>query len=154
MILGIDPGYLTGVCHIAKQNGQWRIRGHHTWRSDRILTELDTCTLALSSCPDSLTVAIQTPFFAGKTPRFFKGDKSGVSFAKQAALAERIAGWCEGKGFHVVRVPPLRKSGMKANPVVWRSQFTWPEWKRLPSQHARDAAMIALHVAEQEGLRK
>jgi len=95
---------------------------------------------------DVSAYAIQVPFILGdeaKVPVWNR--KSSVSLAKQAAAAYRLVGALENWArAPVVVVPPLRGIGAKMPVSVWAKVFRYAG--RMPSEHARDAAAVAVHA--------
>jgi hypothetical protein len=140
-IIGIDPGYRTGIAIVSVAGVFCSLIRAYTCSSRDVFGLL----ASEASCPDLQVCAVQTPIMPGKTARWHRGDRSGVGLAKNAALAGEIIGFLRGRGYEVIAVPPGRGHGMKS-----QAAFDMAFGNRIPSgrisEHARDAAMLALHA--------
>lgn len=152
LVLGVDPGCETGMALVRIDGSRPRVLWQMTARSREELHEAvyDTqdeedeqgypCQEEEYACHRAV---IQTPIFAGKTPRW---NRSPISLAKHALTVGYLEGFFKGLGFDVQMVPPKRGAGMKMSPEMFKMIFDFEG--RMPSQHARDAANLALQWQE------
>ncbi len=146
IILGIDPGYQTGLALVDLIDPQRpRILAQKTVQPKHpmdVFAAIDK--FGLPQWTDEMGFAVQVPFMPGnKVPRFHPGDTSGISISKNAAMSYFIWGLLEGRRLPVTAVPPKPGMGMKMSEQLWRHLFQFT--KRI-SEHARDAAMLALNA--------
>jgi hypothetical protein len=67
--------------------------------------------------------------------------------------AENLAAMCEKAGVKTRRCKPIKGGTKKSMPAeAWRVAYHWGTTRRLPSNHARDAAMLAHRIAVEEGI--
>ena len=141
IVLGIDPGCgHTGWAVI--RGGRTALLDCGTIKDDHesTLTKLK----ALAAKHEAELIAVQSPVFRnGRTPRFHRGDRSGVGLAKNSELSGLIAGLFRGLEYRVVTVAPSRRTGLKMPRLEWESYW---EHAGRTSQDARDAAQIALQA--------
>lgn len=147
IVIGVDPGSSSGIAVIETTRRQlleydtlggglakWEVTAE--WIRER----MDRWGVDLA--------VIQTPITQGKTPRW---NKSPVSLAKNAALSGLLAGVCWALCDEVVLLPPMRSIGAKMDAhmfaVAWR-------FNGRISEHARDAAQIALAGARKWNLER
>ena len=129
IVLGVDPGYLTGVAVVQGDSVTWA----GTYRADD-----DALWARLHEFAAHVRRAVvQTPIFDGgrKTPRWHK---SPISLAKNAALSGEIIGFLRGLGLRVEACPPKHGTGMKMSAKTFEAAYGVK-----CSEHARDAAMLA-----------
>ena len=141
LTVGIDPGAKTGIAVIDSEGRLTTCRtlAHHDaekWLHDFLLEQ----------SPATVLVAVEIPGQSiyprkGVNPRAMLKIARNVGQVQQ--MAEGIAWLAEQHGANVRRVHPQKGGTKKAIPAtVWRAMF--PEWtSRNPSNHARDAALIA-----------
>jgi len=143
-ILGVDPGYRTGLAYVSVPDLP-TLDIAMTCASADAIGVMDAILTEKHPGSTNLICAVQTPIMAGKTARWNRGDRSGIGLAKNAALAGEIIGWLRGRGYDVLAIPPTRGMGAKSA-LAFNAAFG----NRIPSgrisEHARDAAMLALHA--------
>ena len=160
-LLGIDPGCsATGWAII--ETKPMSIIDIGTWRGGVEKIQQAAAKLAgYALTPEHKpVVAIQVPgLWHEKWPRFYgprrnpktgkmeSGDKSGIGLAKQSMLAGWMCGMFVAAGWHVILCPSpkMRRKGPKVPVATFRAD--WGYSGTRTSEHARDAAYIALHGA-------
>jgi hypothetical protein len=149
IVIGIDPGCAaTGVAVVEMPVRQ--LRYCRTWRGDHEYLTEELGSL-IRACQPGI-IGVQSPVATSKSPRFYGGDRSGMSLARNAWLAGVLWGAARAcwPGAHILAVPPVRRWGLKASERAWRTYWAWPleQPGGRTSEHARDAAMIALQAWE------
>ena len=144
--IGVDPGSTTGIAVIIEGGGLHSAKSLD-WDGDgtKIKAYL---RLMWDIYGRGTLVVIEIPG-AGFFPR--EGLSQGVqrkiamNVGQCVARASEVAAYCEGLGFTVVKRRPMRGGTKRAlSGETWRGIFKWQG--RLPSNHARDAAMLALKI--------
>jgi len=137
--IGIDPGSRTGVA--AMRGDKLLSCRTFGWRKDRDALEGHLAHLCAQH--PGLVAFVEEPrgtvYPRGLSPA--AQAKVGKDVGQCLARAREIARYLDKCGAQVHLVPPLR-NGTKWAEKMWRGVFQWT--KRLPSNHARDAACLAL----------
>jgi len=142
--IGIDPGYRTGLAIVNRTTR--RLMVWETLKEPDDIFDHDIEEAVKES--GAQTVYIQVPVKLGGKLAWFpgKGKASPAALVKNAMLAGWFAGFFEAQGYKVIPVPPRRGTGLKRSPALWRADWKWEG--RLPSEHVRDAAEIAMTKEE------
>ncbi len=87
------------------------------------------------------SVVMQVPFEKDKPAPYWS--KSAIAFGRHCWFCAELYRALYDAGYHVIRQLPMPNMGLKRPVGVWRVEWNWPKGKRVPSEHARDAAQIA-----------
>ena len=141
MILGVDPGASTTGLAIVDEG---KLAFHKTLPYEEAYARMDGL-YSIYRFP----VAVVEVNLAGVN--YLRNPSGGIyrynnrmgSAGANRVLGKRLAKKLRSLGIKVIESTP--KCGCsKWSKGYWCTLFEWPEGKRLPSEHARDAAVLAL----------
>ena len=140
IVIGVDPGARTGFAVV----DDGRLVAASTHRAEMAAVALSGHIMEY----EVGFVAIEIPG-AGIYARPGQNARAMCRIARNVGQcqerAEQLCRMAEQMGCEVVRVHPKRGGTKRAWPAtVWRSHFCWVG--RMPSNHARDAALLAERV--------
>jgi len=144
-IIGVDPGTRTGLAVLVDQT----LVRCQTFNHEDLHFALSLCIQEYA--PD--LIAVETP-----GPGIFVRPGANVYAMRRIA---RNVGQCQARADevyrlacfllhkdHVITKRPVRGGTKRAwTPQMWRAAFGWTG--RMPSNHARDAALLARRVAQE-----
>lgn len=145
-IIGIDPGSSTGIALM--ENGRLVVCKTIQWEEDG--SEVRTAIFVACMDRKDVLVVIERPG-VGIYPRPGQSARAMMRIARSVGqLQERtsqLSAYCRALGCEVREVPPARGGTKRAwTPDAWRAAFAWSG--RLPSNHARDAALLAMRASQ------
>lgn len=147
--IGIDPGAVTGIALLTDagttlypKSFKWGKGGEAVFTHLRGLAQL---------APGEITAVIEkpaAPYYMRKVS-LRANFKISQNVGECKAKAMAISAFCQALGWKVIERPPI-KGLTKLSVASWKAYF--PKYVgRAPSNHARDASMLALWVRGNAG---